>query len=786
MCQLTGETDFETRKPAFNTTGTQYHLYGTDLGSSFEHNGRLWFLFGDTWPVPAKGNPRPDGDGDSIAWTINAIPEPGIHLQFVNDAGRYRSPKLIAADGGTISTAGFEVPVAGFSTGPQMYIIYTTHCYDENGVEGGLDLFWLAPNGSVHSTWANPAVDSGKWRPTLPIAPAQAAHVPSGLASVSRLPGLADVFWIGPDGGVGTNFANPTVDNGDWHTPFPIAPPRAARADSPVAAVTRFNGAVDVFWIGPDGAVVTTWFNPALDSGHWHTPFPITPPGAARANSPLAAVTRLNGLLDVYWIGPDGAIATNFANPTLQNGVWQRPFAISPPNAAGPNSPIAAVTRFSGAVDVFWIGPDGAVATTWFNPALDSGHWHTPFPITPRAAARANSPLAATTRLSGLLDVFWVGPDGAIGTTFANPTLQNGRWQTPFAIAPPGAAGPSSTIAAVVRFEGAVDVFWLGPDGAAATTWFNPAIDNGRWHTPFPIAPPGDAAPSSSLTVITRHNGIPGKTLMGRSILSIARNNEPTDLHALWDFSVLADGGKFLNVALVVRPNGVPGLPFTGPALLAFGSGRYRQSNVCLAAAPLASAAQQSSWHFYSGANPPWSSDQRAALDLFQQPQVGELSAAFVSQLGVWLLLYNAGTPRGINARVAQFPWGPWSEPVIVFDPALGYGKFMHVKGANDGLSDPGREQDSGGEYGPYLIDRFTKAVPSTDPNTLRAQIYFVLSTWNPYNTVLMTATLQLEANSTGARPASTHLKDRMQLEADLAGAHPALSHLKDQVQIKK
>jgi hypothetical protein len=127
MCQLTGETDFETRKPAFNTTGTQYHLYGTDLGSSFEHNGRLWFLFGDTWPVPAKGNPRPDGDGDSIAWTINAIPEPGIHLQFVNDAGRYRSPKLIAADGGTISTAGFEVPVAGFSTGPQMYIIYTTH-----------------------------------------------------------------------------------------------------------------------------------------------------------------------------------------------------------------------------------------------------------------------------------------------------------------------------------------------------------------------------------------------------------------------------------------------------------------------------------------------------------------------------------------------------------------------------------------------------------------------------------------------------------------------------------
>ena len=722
ICQLTGETDFEIRKSAFNTTGTQVHLYGTDLGSSFEHDGRLWFLFGDTWPVPDQGNPRPDGDRDSIAWSINATPEPGVHLTFLAKDHHYLSPTLTATDGTNISTAGFEVPVAGFSTGTQMYIIYTTGAYKEDGIEGGLDLFWFAPDGGVHSGWANPAVDSSMWQPTLSVASARAAHVPAGLAAVSRLPGLADLFWVGPDGAIATNFAHTGIDGGNWHTPFPISPPRAARADSPVACVTRFKGAVDVFWIGPDGALATTWFNPDLDAGRWHTPFPITPPGAARPNSPLAAVTRLNGRLDVYYVGPDGAIATAFANPSLQNGVWQRPFAISPPGAAGPNSPITAITRFNGAVDVFWIGPDGAVATTWFNPDLDNGRWHPPFPITPPRAARANSPLAATTRLNGLLDVFYIGPDGAIATTFANAAIQNGRWQPPFAISPPGAAGPASPIAAVVRFQGAVDVFWLGPNGAAATTWFNPALDNGRWHTPFPIAPPGDAGPSSSLAVITRQNGVPGRILVRRSLLSIARNNDPLDLHALWEFSNLDAGGKFITVALVVRPNDVPGLPFTGAALLAFGSGRYRQSNVCLAAAPLATASQQSSWYFYSGANPAWSPDQRTALDLFQQRQVGELSAAFVSQLGVWLLLYNAGSPRGINARVAEFPWGPWSEPVVLFDPSLGYGKFMHVAGANDGLSDPGREAEFGGEYGPYIIDRYTKAVPSTEPDTLRAQ----------------------------------------------------------------
>jgi Domain of unknown function (DUF4185) len=106
-------------------------------------------------------------------------------------------------------------------------------------------------------------------------------------------------------------------------------------------------------------------------------------------------------------------------------------------------------------------------------------------------------------------------------------------------------------------------------------------------------------------------------------------------------------------------------------------------------------------------------------------------------------MLYNSSNPRGINARVAAEPWGPRSDPVLIFDPGwpgIGYGHFMHVKGAPDGLSDPGREGESGGEYGPYLICRFTKATSGED--TKQSRVYFVMSTWNPYNTVLMAATI--------------------------------------------
>ena len=556
VCQLTGETDRQFNRPAFNTTETRFGFFGTDLGSSFEHDGRLWFLFGDTWPVP-----HPVSDSDSVAWTTAAQPEPGIRLEFINDGGKYRSPRLIDTDGAALSTAGFEVPISGFSANGQMYIFHSTDRIEENGVDGGLDVFWNGPDAGVGTTWANPAVDSGNWRQSFPIAPPHAGRVNAPIAAITRLDGAADVFWIGPDGGIGTTWSNPNIDSANWHPPFPITPAGAAGGNSPISAVTRLAGALDVFWIGPDGALGTTWANPAIDNGRWHLPFPITPPGAARANSPIAAVTRLDGALDVFWIGPDGAVGTTWANPAIDNGKWHPPFPITPPGATRANAPVAAITRLDGALDVFWIGPDGAVGTTWANPAIDSGKWHSPFPITPPGATRANAPVAAITRLYGALDVFWIGPDGAVGTTWANPAIDNGRWHPPFPITPPGASGANSPIAAVTRLAGALDVFWTGSDGAMGTTWANPAIDSGKWHMPFPITAPGAASLNAPIAVLTRRNGLPGRTLMGRTVLAAARNNDPTDLHALYDFSVLRDGGKFLNVACVIPPQVLEAFP---------------------------------------------------------------------------------------------------------------------------------------------------------------------------------------------------------------------------------
>jgi hypothetical protein len=202
-----------------------------------------------------------------------------------------------------------------------------------------------------------------------------------------------------------------------WFTPFPITSPSATRSDSPVAAITRFNGALDAFWIWQDGAIGSNWANPDVDNGKWHTPFPITPPNVARNNSPLAAVTRFDGALDVFWIWPDGAIGSNWANPGIDNGNWHTPFPITPPNAAGNNSPLAAITRLNGALDAFWIWPDGAVGSNWTNPNLAAfvivpiywgANWRAGRPFGVAAMNQAIGKLCASSFVEGLVE-FSVG-----------------------------------------------------------------------------------------------------------------------------------------------------------------------------------------------------------------------------------------------------------------------------------------------------------------------------------------------------------------------------------------
>jgi len=363
-----------------------------------------------------------------------------------------------------------------------------------------LDVFWSTPNGAIGSMWWDEAPKSG-WGDHAPFFAAQPGSAPAGalVTSVSRKPNQLDVFWINADGSVWSTWWNgsPGSSWGD-HTPFPIAPPKSAQPGTRVAAIGRTPDHLDVFWIGQDGAVGSTWWD-AAPGQNWgdHKPFAIAPPGAAQAGSGLAAVARSPMHMDIFWIGPDGAVGSTWWDAAPKSS-WgdHSPFPITKPGAARAQSPITALGRTPSHLDVFWIGPDGSIGSTWWA-AAPKASWtdHGAFVVTPPNAAVAGSDLTAVARSDHHMDVFWIGPDGAIGSTWYDsaPGLSWGD-HSPFPVTPPNAAHARSPIAAVGRITGHLDVFWIGPDSAVASTWFDetPKMSWGD-HAPFAITPQGAA-----------------------------------------------------------------------------------------------------------------------------------------------------------------------------------------------------------------------------------------------------------------------------------------------------
>ncbi|MGZ8868627.1 MAG: DUF4185 domain-containing protein [Thermoanaerobaculia bacterium] len=200
-----------------------------------------------------------------------------------------------------------------------------------------------------------------------------------------------------------------------------------------------------------------------------------------------------------------------------------------------------------------------------------------------------------------------------------------------------------------------------------------------------------------------------------------------------------------------------------GSDVLMYGLGAYRASDVYLAVVPVSSFDTGQGTRYFAGlanGQPTWSSSESASVPVVvdnplngppwpnDTPTIGYVSVTFSEDLGLWLMTYDGGarsqTTAGVYFAYASEPWGPWSEPQLIFnarrDGAMG--TFIHDPSIlpnppGDGLNGPTIGQNDphttrGGIYAPYMIERFT----TVSGNKL--SIYYTLSTWNPYTVVEM------------------------------------------------
>jgi hypothetical protein len=296
-----------------------------------------------------------------------------------------------------------------------------------------------------------------------------------------------------------------------------------------------------------------------------------------------------------------------------------------------------------------------------------------------------------------------------------------------------------------------------GPDGLYAFFWTNHCT------APNPLEPSPDdplvrPARDPNCAETDLHNSI-GRGVMARSV---------------------DDARTFSNV--VPMPTGFVYSTAINTTLLAdlpqdqrlgifvFGIPRYRASIPYLAQAPISTFSNPATWQFFSGrapnGHPVWVPHQTwmRGASRAQGPQawkpagdpeifvpataadqcIGEFSITWNRPLGMWLMLYQCH--GHVWARIAAAPWGPWSMPTTILAAEnLGCRLLMTPEGCGNRRNFwPKRRENGkyvrGGLYAPYVLNRYTHAAGGPGR---RSTIYWVVSTWNPYEVSVMRTTLQ-------------------------------------------
>jgi hypothetical protein len=198
-------------------------------------------------------------------------------------------------------------------------------------------------------------------------------------------------------------------------------------------------------------------------------------------------------------------------------------------------------------------------------------------------------------------------------------------------------------------------------------------------------------------------------------------------------------GGDFINIAPVV----------SGDYVYLFGTGEFRASPISLARKRLSTLATPGGFDRYDAKTKTWRSYAHSVGDPIVKTSAGEVSVRYFPEIQRFVMLNQEISPKSENQIIARFasrPEGPWTDGTVVasLSDATFKSKYCCVNSFCSG--DRMLNCDRAGYYGAYLLPEVRQEQNGT------FSIDFVLSTWDPYNVVLMSATF---ADANAAAPAA-------------------------------
>ena len=396
-----------------------------------------------------------------------------------------------------------------------------------------------------------------------------------------------------------------------------------------------------------------------------------------------------------------------------------------------------------------------------FGDNVPNGHPPNAYPTVPADDATGYTSRTASPDPKTCLDMKMFSPaPGAITHPSVTPAIQQGSFNVP--------TGGITVNGVVYAFFWNNHCFWPDPFGP------NPAT---------PELLPPKVQPNLCFETGASNS-------LGSSVLAKASQGNPTAFTqvappvSITYIPQMPLGFNYVTAA-EPPPVHINGNTLPGPFIPVFGVARYRASIPYLALAPRKTFAAFTTWHFFNGVGPngpvwlsygQWQNGQNgnqwappAHAELYADSAnpngpfgdercVGEHSATWNEPLHVWLLLYTCGG-NVVEARMAPKPWGPWSKPTTLLNvnqtPVFKCRLMWNPPATNPpGPAAPCpasvvTQQPAlltfGYLYAPFVMTRYTEAATPKAPAPAKAAtIYWLLSTWDPYQVTVMRSTLQL------------------------------------------
>jgi hypothetical protein len=321
------------------------------------------------------------------------------------------------------------------------------------------------------------------WTASTVVGPGSAFR---DATSVAVTPTVEDVFWVAENGSV----QQETHYQGIGWFKNQLAGPGSADPYADIAAVARSGGSgdVDVFWVGAQESIDHEF---ELPGGPYDPYTQIMPPGSATESASLAAVSRASDTWEIFYTNANGGIQDYYNYDGGPSGNFQ----LVAPGSSNPTfqpRQIAAVSRASNTMEVFFIGRDGSIQDRYY---YDGSGWNG-FTLAPAGSATTyEGAISAVSRASNTMEVWYIGADNSVQDRYY---FDGAGWNA-FTLA--GANSAQSAIAAVAPSSGAMNVTW----SAYGDGW----MDNASF-APWTVdqITPGGPETDGALTAVSQSSGV--------------------------------------------------------------------------------------------------------------------------------------------------------------------------------------------------------------------------------------------------------------------------------------